>query len=49
MGMVKSLENRRAAYSSGIPSMKTVPSTTPTGGGEPFNDRQLFDADSIGM
>ena len=43
------LENSQAAGFSLIPSMKTVPLMTSASSSEPFNDRQLFDADSISL
>jgi putative transposase len=43
------LENSQAAGFSRMPSMKTVPLITSDSSGEPFNDRQLFDADSISL
>ena len=39
----------QAAGFSLMPSTKTVPLTTSTRSGEPFNDRQPFDADSISL
>ena len=43
------LENSQAAGFSLMPSMKIVPLMTSASSGEPFNDRQLFDADSISL
>src|SRR5579883_1554659 len=43
------LEDSQAAGFSGMPSMKTVPLMTSASSGEPFKDRQLFDADSISL
>ena len=39
----------QAAGFSLMPSVKTVPLTTSTSSGEPFNDRQPFDADPISL
>jgi predicted transposase YbfD/YdcC len=39
----------QAAGFSLMPSMKTVPLMTSTSSGDPFNARQLFDADSISL
>ncbi len=39
----------QAAGFSLMPSMKTVPFTTSASSGDPFNDRQPFDADSISL
>jgi hypothetical protein len=43
------LEIFQAAGFSLIPSLKTVPLMTSTSSGEPFNDRQPLDADSISL
>jgi hypothetical protein len=43
------LEDSQAAGFSLMPSMKTVPLMTSASSGDPFNDRQLFDADSISL
>lgn len=43
------LKNSQAAGFSWTPSMKTVPLMTSAKSGDPFNERQLFDADSISL
>jgi hypothetical protein len=43
------LENSQAAGFSWMLSIKTVPLMTSAGSGDPFNDRQLFDADPISL
>src|SRR5262249_32146999 len=43
------LDKLQATGSSRMPSMKTVPLMTSASSGEPFNDRQLFDALSISL
>ena len=43
------LENCQAAGFSLMPSMKTIPLMTSACSGDPFNERQLFDADSISL
>lgn len=43
------LGNFQAAGFSLIPSMNLVPRTTSASSGDPFNDRQPFDADSISL
>src|SRR5690348_5591660 len=43
------LENLQAAGFSWMPSMKIVPLMTSASSGEPFNDRQPFDALSISL
>jgi len=43
------LENLQAAGFSRMASMKIVPLMTSASSGEPFNDRQPFDADPISL